>query len=494
VDKKSSLIGFVGGTEGIFEQNTVEITDDILALYKNQGGLELLGRTVDKIKGDKQLEQVKATCDALKLDGLVLIGGSKTNTDAAHLAEYFIHAKCGTAVIGVPCGIDGSFKNQFVETTVGFDTACKVYSQLIGNIATDGNSAKKYYYFLRLMGNKPSHINLECALETHPNVTILSEEVAAKKMSLADVTKNIADTICKRAELGKNFGTVLLPEGLVAAIPEMSALIAEMNDLFKDGITDEGDLVAKLTPWGKALLDTLPPFIRMQLMLERESSGAVQLSQIEAERLLADLVKAELKVRKASGQYKGSFSAVCSFFGYQARCSMPSNFDSTYALSLGKCAAALIYGNKTGYLATITGLCKPVDQWRCGGVPLNAMTTCTGQAADEGKVRPTIPTKYVDLHGEAFKLLKSKEKAWEVDDCYENPGPIQFAGTTADRVTSTLATEQSDYTEKLLFLKDAMGKIQQTCKPGCSDEVLSAATSSLKTVLDILKIIRAKES
>jgi diphosphate--fructose-6-phosphate 1-phosphotransferase len=467
--------------------------------YKNQGGLELLGRTVDKIKGDTQLEQAKSTCSALKLDGLILIGGSKTNTDAAHLAEYFLRNKCSTCVIGVPCGIDGSFKNQFVETTVGFDTACKVYSQLIGNIATDGNSAKKYYYFLRLMGNKPSHINLECALETHPNVTILSEEVAAKKMSLADVTKNIADTICKRADQGKNFGTVLLPEGLVAAIPEMSALIAEMNDLFKDGINDEAELVAKLTPWAKALLDSLPPFIRSQLMLERESSGAVQLSQIEAERLLADLVKAELKVRKASGQYKGSFSAVCSFFGYQARCSMPSNFDCSYALSLGKCAAALVYGNKTGYLATITGLCKPVDQWQCGGVPINSMTTCTGQVhsmtkLNEGKVRPSIPTQYVDLHGEAFKLLKAKEKSWEVDDCYENPGPIQFAGCTADRTTVTLATEQSDYTEKLRFMKEAMGEISQTCKPGCSDEVLSAATSSLKTLLDILKIIRSKES
>lgn len=516
VNKSSKLLGFVGGTEGIYEQNVVEVTEDVLALYRNQvpllcnyfslnvtdygytlsqGGFDLLGRTVDKLRTPEQLEATKNSCTKLKLDGLILIGGVRTNTDAAHLAEYFAANKVGTVVVGVPGGIDGSFKNQFVETSFGFDTACKVYSQLIGNIATDGNSAKKYYYFCRLMGNAPSHINLECALQTHPNFTVLSEEVAAKKKSLVDITMEISDSICKRAAAGKNFGTVLLPEGLVASIPEMSALIDEINALIKEGVANEQELTSKLTPWGAALLRYLPPFIREQLLLERESAGTVQLSQIETERLLAWTVGQELNKRKQAKAYVGNFSCICSFFGYQARCSMPSNFDAKFANALGQCAASLVYHGYNGYLANVTGLTKPVEEWKAGGVPLYAMTTTAAkQSMVSGKIRPTIPMTLVDTHGVAFQELKKHEAQWEMDDCYENPGPIQFNGPCADLCTHTLAVEDHDYTTKLEFLRNAVSSIQHTCRPGCSDDVLGAATASLKTLTDVLAIIRKNEA
>ncbi len=291
------LLGFLNGTKGLFEGKYMQITADKLAPFRNQGGYHLLGRSVDKIRSEQEKAAVLSTCTSLKLDGLVLVGGTFSNTDAAYVAEYLVSKGCPTRVVGVPVTIDGDVRNSFVEATLGFDTATKVFSQLVGNMATDGNSAKKYYYFVRLMGRAVSHISLEVALQTHPNVVMLGEDIEARKLTLTDIVREVADVVAARAAVGKNFGIVLVPEGAVSYIPEMRTLLAEMNQLFADGV-DAATVPSRLTPWSQAVLNYLPPFIRQQLFLERESSGAVQLSQISTEKLLAELVGEELERRK----------------------------------------------------------------------------------------------------------------------------------------------------------------------------------------------------
>ena len=493
--KKNTLLGFVGGTLGLFAQDAVELSeaDGRTMLFANQGGYDLLGRTVDKIKGEEHVAKVRAACDALKLDGLVLIGGERTATHAAFLAEAFAAAPTasGTAVVVVPASIDGAFKNEFVETSIGFDTACRVYSHLIGNLQTDALSNKKYWYFLRLMGNERSHINLECALQTRPNVSILGEEVIARHQTLADITSYICDIIAARAADGKNYGVVLLPEGLIGAVPEVNALIVELNELIRAGVVGEAALRAKLSPWAAALFDFMPGFIREQMVLERESAGSVQLSQIETERLILHLVQDELKRR----QHKAAFSGICSFFGYQARCSMPSNFDASLAATLGHAAAVLVAQRRNGYLATASNLRaeEGPSAWRVVGAPLSAMFSASVSPVTGGLALGVQPTA-VDLHSPAMLALQKDRAVWAVQDFYTNPGPIQFSGPAAGTTTKTLQLAVGgDYAGRIAFLRESLAAVNERCRPGCSDAVLKAAAASMSTLTEVLELISAAE-
>ncbi len=414
-DSNSHILGFVGGTRGLFNGDHVAITDEILDNYLNQGGVDLLGRSVESILTIDEMSQVCHTCEILKLDGLILIGGNQTNTDAAFLAEKFKEDGVQTCIVSVPCSVSGSMRNQFVEQAVGFDTAVKVCSQLAGNTAIDGASARKYWYFVRIMGQDSSHSTLEVALQCNPNVVMLSEEVYSRRLTLHDIVRKISDVVQVRAEAGKQFGTVLIPDGLVQSIPEMAVLIEEIDDMYKEKYQKTGDMTTaieleevtpRLTKWSEALMRSLPQCIKQQLCLVRQSNFRLQLGQIETEKMLAYFVEGELKKRKAASVYSGKFSAVCSYLGYQARSALPSNFDCDLAYGLGGTAAVLIHNRLSGYCAVVSnsyfelkriqpvrsipngylwvpssqmsGLKEPVSNWKPGGVPLTAMLVCDG--------------------------------------------------------------------------------------------------------------------
>ncbi|KAG2634247.1 hypothetical protein PVAP13_2NG156900 [Panicum virgatum] len=393
------LLGFVGGTEGLFAKKTLEITDDVLSSYKNQGGFDLLGRTVDQIRTTEQVNAAMSTCCDLSLDGLIIIGGVTSNSDAAQLAETFAKHNCKTKVTGVPVTLSGDLKNQFVETTVGFDTVCKVNSQLISNVCLDAVSAGKYYYFVRLMGGKASHVAFECALQSHPNMVILGEEVALSKLTLMEITNKICEGVEARAAQGKYHGVLLIPEGLIESIPEMYALIQEINNLHSNNIPED-EIPSQLSPWAAALFKFLPPFIRRELVLHQESDNSAQLSQIDTEQLLAHLVEAEMNKRTKEGNYKGrKFSSVCHFFGSQARGSLPSNFDCNYAYVLGHICVQLVATGLNGYMATVTNLKDSTNKWRCAAVPLTAMMSVRRHLRGPGAVpigRPVIHPSPVD--------------------------------------------------------------------------------------------------
>ncbi|EFJ20412.1 hypothetical protein SELMODRAFT_108705 [Selaginella moellendorffii] len=486
------LIGIVGGTDGLFAQKSVEITADVLAVYRNQGGYDLLGRTKDQIKSVQQVDDARAACEAMKLDGIVLIGGCGTSTDAAHLAENFAATECRTKVIAVPATIDGDLKNPFVETDVGFDTVCKVNSQLISNISTDALSAEKYYYFIRLMGRRASHVSLECALQSHPNMVILGEEVATSKMTLFDVTKQICDAIQARAEHEKYHGVILLPEGLIESIPEVYALLQEIHGLQKQNIEVE-HIPTRLSPWASALFEFLPPFIKKQFLLDRESDDSVQLSQIETEKLLCQLVETEMTRRTKAGSYKGKkFNGICHFFGYQARGSLPSNFDCTYANALGHIAFHLASAGLNGYMATVTNLKESVDQWRCGGAPITAMMSVKRWQRGPGVSqigKPAVHSARVDLKGKPYELLSQNASALLMDDLYRNPGPLQFDGPGADLKTITLSVEDRDYIGRIQELRSYLDKVKDIIKPGCPEEILKAALSSMASVTEVLSVM-----
>ncbi|XP_020090695.1 pyrophosphate--fructose 6-phosphate 1-phosphotransferase subunit alpha isoform X2 [Ananas comosus] len=490
----SKLFGFVGGTEGLFAQKSLEITDDILSTYKNQGGYDLLGRTADQIRTTEQVNAAMASCQALKLDGLVIIGGVTSNTDAAQLAETFAESKCSTKVVGVPVTLNGDLKNQFVETNVGFDTICKVNSQLISNVCTDALSAEKYYYFIRLMGRKASHVALECALQSHPNMVILGEEVAASKLTIFDLTKQICDAVQARAD--KYHGVILIPEGLVESIPELYALLQEIHGLHVKGVSVE-NISAQLSPWASALFEFLPPFIRKQLLLHPESDNSAQLSQIETEKLLAQLVETEINKRlpylQKEGTYKGKkFNAICHFFGYQARGSLPSKFDCDYAYVLGHVCYHILVAGLNGYMATITNLRSPVNKWRCGAAPITAMMTVKrwsrGPASSQiGK--PAVHPATVDLKGKAYELLRQSASSFLMDDIYRNPGPLQFEGPGGDAKSISLSVEDQDYMGRIKLLQEYLDKVKGIVKPGCSQDVLKAALSAMASVTDLLTIM-----
>ncbi|CAK9149176.1 unnamed protein product [Ilex paraguariensis] len=485
----SSLLGFLGGSEGLFAQKTLEITDDILATYKNQGGYDLLGRTKDQIRTTEQVNAALNTCRDLKLDGLVIVGGVTSNTDAAQLAETFAEAKWPTKVVGIPVTLNGDLKNQFVETNVGFDTICKVNSQLISNVCTDALSAEKYYYFVRLMGRKASHVALECTLQSHPNMVILGEEVAASKLTLFDLTKQICDAVQARAEQDKYHGVILLPEGLIESIPEVYALLQEIHGLLRQGVSVDG-ISTQLSPWASALFEFLPPFIRKQLLLHPESDDSAQLSQIETEKLLAHLVEAEMNKRLKEGTYKGKkFNAICHFFGYQARGSLPSKFDCDYAYVLGHICYHILAAGLNGYMATVTNLKNPLNKWRCGAAPITAMMTVKRYGRGPGALpigKPAVHPATVDLTGKAYELLRQNATKFLMDDVYRNPGPLQFDGTGADAKAVTLCVEDQDYMGRIKALQEYLNKVRMIVKPGCSQDVLKAALSAMTAVTDIL--------
>lgn len=489
---QSTLLGFLGGSEGLFAQKTLEITEDILATYKNQGGYDLLGRTKDQIRTIEQVKAAMTACTALKLDGLVIVGGVTSNTDAAQLAETFAEAKCPTKVVGVPVTLNGDLKNQFVETNVGFDTICKVNSQLISNVCTDALSAEKYYYFIRLMGRKASHVALECTLQSHPNMVILGEEVAASKLTLFDLTQQICDAVQARAGQDKYHGVILLPEGLIESIPEVHALLQEIHDLLRQGVSAD-NISSQLSPWASALFEFLPLFIRKQLLLYPESDDSAQLSQIETEKLLAELVEAEMNKRLKEGTYKGKkFNAICHFFGYQARGSLPSKFDCDYAYVLGHICYHILAAGLNGYMATVNNLKNPVNKWKCGAAPITAMMTVRRYGRGSGATaigKPAVHPAAVELKGRAYELLRQNATNFLMDDVYRNPGPLQFDGPGADAKAVTLCVEDQNYMGRIKELQEYLDKVRTIVKPGCSQDVLKAALSAMASVTEVLSVM-----
>ncbi|KAL8461511.1 hypothetical protein ACS0TY_032840 [Phlomoides rotata] len=435
----STLYGFRGGPAGIMKCKYVVLTSDYIYPYRNQGGFDMICSGRDKIETPEQFKQAQETAVKLDLDGLVVIGGDDSNTNACLLAENFRSNNLKTSVIGCPKTIDGDLKCTEVPTSFGFDTACKIYAEMIGNVMVDARSTGKYYHFVRLMGRAASHITLECALQTHPNVTLIGEEVAAKKLTLKNVTNYIADVICKRADLGYNYGVILIPEGLIDFIPEVQQLIAELNEILAHGVVDEaGVWKKKLTPQCEQLFDILPQAIQEQLLLERDPHGNVQVAKIETEKMLIQMVETELEARKQTGQYLGQFKGQSHFFGYEGRCGLPSNFDSTYCYALGYGAGALLHSGKTGLISSVGNLAAPVAEWTVGGTALTALMDVERR---HGKFKPVIKKAMVELEGAPFKKFASVREEWAIKNRYLNPGPIQFVGPASDKLNHTLLLE-----------------------------------------------------
>nr|GME13942.1 pyrophosphate--fructose 6-phosphate 1-phosphotransferase subunit beta [Ipomoea batatas] len=437
--KGSTLYGFRGGPAGIMKCKYVILTPEYIYPYRNQGGFDMICSGRDKIETPEQFKQAEETAKRLDLDGLVVIGGDDSNTNACLLAENFRSKNLKTHVIGCPKTIDGDLKCKEVPTSFGFDTACKIYAEMIGNVMIDARSTGKYYHFVRLMGRAASHITLECALQTHPNVTLIGEEVFAKKDTLKNVTDYIADVICKRAELGYNYGVILIPEGLIDFIPEVQQLIAELNEILAHGVVDDaGVWKRKLTPQCLQLFEILPQAIQDQLLLERDPHGNVQVAKIETEKMLIQMVETELELRRKSGSYNGQFKGQSHFFGYEGRCGLPSNFDATYCYALGYGAGALLQSGKTGLISSVGNLAAPVSDWTVGGT---ALTSLMDVERRHGKFKPVIKKAMVELDGAPFKKFASMREEWALKNRYLNPGPIQFVGPVADQVNHTLLLE-----------------------------------------------------
>lgn len=440
LNKDCKLYGFLGGPSGLIDHKYIDLTAEIIDEYRNTGGFDIIGSGRTKLEETEQFDKGIEICNKLGIKALVIIGGDDSNTNACVLAEYYLQKNCGIQVIGCPKTIDGDLKNEMIETSFGFDTACKVYSEVIGNIMRDANSAKKYWHFIKLMGRSASHIALECGLQTQPNICIVSEEVEAKKMTLGQIVNNIADTVAARAAAGNNFGVVLIPEGLIEFIPEMKVLIAELNDLLAHE-SDVQKALQGLTPASAAVYASLPEAIAKQLTLDRDPHGNVQVSLIETEKLLIEMVKTRLAAMKAEGKYVGKFSGLGHFFGYEGRCAAPSNFDADYCYSLGFNAAQLIASGKTGYMSLIRNTTAPAAEWIAGGVPVTMMMNMERR---HGEMKPVIRKALVDLNGAPFKALAANREAWANETAYVYPGPIQYFGPSevCDQTTKTLALEQ----------------------------------------------------
>lgn len=447
----NQLYGFLGGPSGLIEHKYIELTHEIIDEYRNTGGFDIIGSGRTKLEDPEQFDKGAAICHKLGINAIVVIGGDDSNTNACILAEYYAHKNAGIQVIGCPKTIDGDLKNEMIETSFGFDTACKVYSELIGNIQRDANSSKKYYHFIRLMGRSASHIALECALQTHPNLCIISEEVEAKKMTLNDIVNQIAHLIAARAKEGFNFGSILVPEGLIEFIPAMKILIAELNDLLAhNGVfnaipNDEGRrqyVIQHLTPESAEVFQSIPAAIGKQLTLDRDPHGNVQVSLIETEKLLIEMTKHRLSEMKTKGEYKGKFQAVNHFFGYEGRCATPSNFDADYCYSLGNTASALISAGKTGYITSVRNLTAPANEWIAGGVPITMMMNIERR---HGKEKPVIKKALVELDGAPFRFFAQHRDSWaKGNKHYIFPGPIQYGGSAGvcDQPTKTLLLEE----------------------------------------------------
>lgn len=446
------LYGFKGGPSGLLEDDYVIFDDAFIDQYRNTGGFDIIGSGRTKLETEAQFAVVEEMAKKHGLTAIVIIGGDDSNTNAAVLAEYMAAHNTGVQVIGCPKTIDGDLKNEDIEASFGFDTATKTYSELIGNIERDANSAKKYWHFIKVMGRSASHVALECALETQPNICLIGEEVAAKKMSLSSIASYIADSVEKRAANGDNFGVAIIPEGIVEFVPEFSMLIAEINELLAGSKTDTFNALPGwnekyefikngLTAESFAVFDILPTGIQQQLFLERDPHGNVQVSLIESEKLFSALVKDELAKRKEAGTYKGKFSALHHFFGYEGRCAFPSNFDADYCYSLGYNAFMLISYGYTGYLSKVSNLSKPADEWVAGGMPITKMMNMERR---NGEDKPVIRKALVELDGAPFKYFVAHRDAWAVETAFTYPGAIQYYGPTevCDLTTRTLALEK----------------------------------------------------
>ncbi|NLU29974.1 MAG: diphosphate--fructose-6-phosphate 1-phosphotransferase [Bacteroidales bacterium] len=446
----SRLYGFILGPAGLINHEYKELTADIIDEYRNTGGFDIIGSGRTKLEEKEQFDKGLEILKKLNIRALVIIGGDDSNTNACVLAEYYKSINAGVQVIGCPKTIDGDLKNGQIETSFGFDTACKVYSEVIGNIQRDCNSARKYWHFIKLMGRSASHIALECALQTQPNICIVSEEVEAKQQSLDDVVNDIATVVLHRAEKGMNFGTVLIPEGLIEFIPAMKALIAELNDFLAhnqaefDLVRRSGKrdyIIGKLSPKNSEIYASLPETVARQLTLDRDPHGNVQVSLIETEKLLAEMVKTRLDEWKKEGKYSGKFATITHFFGYEGRCAAPSNYDADYCYSLGYTASMLVAAGKTGYMSSVRNTTAPASAWIAGGIPITMMMNMERR---HGEMKPVIQKALVKLDGNPFRYFASQREKWAIETDYVYPGPIQYFGPTevCDQPSRTLKLEQ----------------------------------------------------
>lgn len=455
LDPANRLYGFLTGPSGLVLHNYIELTAEIIDEYRNTGGFDIIGSGRTKLEEIDQYDKGLDICRKLSISAIVIIGGDDSNTNACVLAEYYMQQNSGVQVIGCPKTIDGDLKNEMIETSFGFDTACKVYSELIGNIMRDATSAKKYWHFIKLMGRSASHIGLECALQTQPNICLISEEVAAKGQTLEQIVDELVRAITKRAANNENFGVALIPEGLIEFIPEMKVLIGELNDLLaegsdsaeafsdKSGDEERRDFVLDhLSPESAKVFSSLPRGIAKQLTLDRDPHGNVQVSRIETEKLLIEMVEKQLAHLRKQGIVKVKFSAQSHFFGYEGRCAVPSNFDADYCYSLGQTAGLLIADGKTGYMACIRNTTEPSDHWVACGVPITMMMNMERRS---GVMKPVIQKALVRMDGAPFKAFAAQRDEWAVKTSFVYPGPIQYWGptTVCDATTKTLQLEKA---------------------------------------------------
>ena len=451
-NKENELYGFKNGPAGLLEDNYLVFTDEYINQYRNTGGFDIIGSGRTKLETEAQFAVAAEVCKKHGITAIVIIGGDDSNTNAAVLAEYFAAHNTGVQVIGCPKTIDGDLKNEDIECSFGFDTATKTYSELIGNIERDANSAKKYWHFVKVMGRSASHVALECALETQPNICLISEEVAEKKMSLSQIANYIADSVEKRAAKGMNFGVAIIPEGVVEFVPEFKVLISEINELLAGSKADAFNALPNwaekyafiekgLSKESMEVFEILPTGIQQQLFLERDPHGNVQVSLIESEKLFSALVKDVLDTRKANGTYKGKFNALHHFFGYEGRCAFPSNFDADYCYSLGYNAFMLIQYGYNGYLSKVSNLSNPAEEWVAGGMPITKMMNIERR---HGEDKPVIKKALVELDGKPFKYFADNREVWAVETAYTYPGAIQYYGPSevCDLTTRTLALEK----------------------------------------------------
>jgi pyrophosphate--fructose-6-phosphate 1-phosphotransferase len=449
LNPENRLFGFILGPGGLVDHNYMELTADIIDEYRNTGGFDMIGSGRTKLEKVDQFEKGLEIIRELNIKAIVIIGGDDSNTNACVLAEYYAAKNYGVQVIGCPKTIDGDLKNDQIETSFGFDTACKTYSELIGNIERDCNSARKYWHFIKVMGRSASHIALECALQTQPNICLISEEIEKKGMSLDDIVTYIANAVCQRAADGNNFGTVIIPEGVIEFIPAIKKLIAQLNDVLAlpeaknlDRHESIDFVKAHLTEENLVVFNSLPTGVARQLALDRDPHGNVQVSLIETEKLLSTMVAQKLEKMKKEGKYTGKFSAQHHFFGYEGRCAAPSNFDADYCYALGTSAALLIANGKTGYMAIVKNTTAPAEQWIAGGVPITMMMNMEKR---NGEMKPVIRKALVELDGAPFKTFAAQRDRWARETAYVYPGPIQYWGPTevCDQPTRTLALEQA---------------------------------------------------
>ncbi len=449
----NKLYGFLGGPSGIIEGKYVEFNDEFINDFRNTGGFDIIGSGRTKLETEEQFKSSLEVCRKLNISAVVIIGGDDSNTNAALLAEWFVKNNTGIQVIGCPKTIDGDLKNEQIEISFGFDTATKTYAELIGNIQRDANSAKKYWHFIKIMGRSASHVALEAALQTQPNITLISEEVEAKKMSLSSIIDYMSDIIVRRAENGKNFGIAVIPEGLIEFIPEMGSMISNLNDIMASLESDSNFVTAsssekfsivesKLDSENAKVYSSLPALIKEQLLADRDPHGNVQVSKIETEKLLIEMISARLSQMKKEGKFNGKFSSQSHFFGYEGRCAFPSNFDADYCYSLGYNAFALINNGLTGYLSSVRNLTAPASDWIAGGVPLTMMMNMEKR---HGEMKPVIQKALVRLDGPVFKQLQDNREDWAMNDRYLFPGAVQYFGPSSvcDITTVTLKLERS---------------------------------------------------